>query len=63
MEAVRVYLNGISLRVFSSTLAAGYIGTYLVEAEMPSVLTAGTGELVLEAAAVTGNRVRIYTQP
>ena len=63
VEAVRVYLNGISLRVFSSTLAAGYVGTYLVDAEMPSVLTAGTGELVLEAAGVTGNRVRIYTEP
>ncbi len=62
-EAVKVYLSGISLRVFSATLAAGYIGTYLVEAEIPSILTAGTGELLLEAAGVTGNRVRIYTEP
>ena len=63
VEAVKVYLNGISLRVFSSTLAPGYIGTYLVEAEMPAVLMSGTGELTLEAAAVTSNRVRIYTEP
>ncbi len=63
VEDVKVYLNGISLRVVSATLVAGYIGTYLVEAEMPFVLTTGTGELVLEAAGITSNRVRIYTEP
>lgn len=63
VEAVKVHLNGVSLRVVSEALAAGYIGTYLVEAEMPFVLTAGTGELVLEAAGITSNRVRIYTEP
>ena len=62
-ETVKVYLNGMSLRVFSSTLAPGYIGTYLVDAEMPSILTSGTGELLLEAGGTTGNRVRIYTEP
>ncbi len=63
VEAVNVYLNGMSLRVFSSTLAPGYIGTYIVEAETPSVLTSGTGELLLEAGGRTSNRVRIYTEP
>ena len=63
VEDVKVYLNGISLRVVSATLAAGYIGTYLVEAEMPFVLTAGTGELVLKAAGITRKRARIYTEP
>ena len=63
VEAVGVYFNGMALQVFSSTLAAGYIGSYLVEAEMPSVVTAGSGELTLHAAGVTSNRVRIFTAP
>ena len=63
VRAVKVYLNGAPLRVISSTLAGGYIGTYMIEVEVPSVLNSGTAELTLEAGGRTSNAVRIYTEP
>ena len=63
VQPVKAYLNGAPLRVISSTLAGGYIGTYMIEVELPSVLNAGTAELVLEVGGRTSNTVRIYTEP
>jgi uncharacterized protein (TIGR03437 family) len=60
---VRAYLNGIPLRVVSSALAGGYIGTYIVQAEIPGVLNFGVGELALTVGGRTSNAVRIFTQP
>ena len=44
VQPVKAYLNGVPLRVLSSTLAGGYIGTYMIEVEVPSVLNSGTAE-------------------
>ena len=60
---VAVYLNGAPLRVLASTLAGGYIGVYMVRAELPAILNSGTGELLLVAGDKTSNRVRIYLEP
>ncbi len=60
---VKAYLNGIPLRVLSSTLAGGYIGTYMVQAELPRALNFGIAELVLEAGGRRSNAVRIFTEP
>jgi uncharacterized protein (TIGR03437 family) len=60
---VRAYLNGIPLKVVSSGLAAGYIGTYMVQAEIPSLLNFGVGELMLEVDGRLSNAVRIFTEP
>ena len=60
---VKAYLNGIPLRVLASTLAGGYIGTYMVQAELPRALNFGIAELVLEAAGRRSNAVRIFTEP
>ena len=63
VQPVKAYLNGAPLRVISSTLAGGYIGTYMIEVELPNVLNSGTAELRLEVGGRPSNTVRIYTEP
>jgi uncharacterized protein (TIGR03437 family) len=63
VRPVRAYLNGIPLKVVSSSLAGGYIGTYMVQAEIPSPLNFGVGELTIEVGGHNSNPVRIFTQP
>jgi uncharacterized protein (TIGR03437 family) len=63
VSAVRVLLDGQPLTVTRKTLAPGYIGFYLVEAEMPIAVNAGTAELMIEAAGRASNRVRVYIEP
>ena len=63
VQPVKAYLNGVPLRVLSSTLAGGYIGTYMIEVEVPTVLNSGTAELTLEIGGRASNAVRIYTEP
>lgn len=60
---VTVYLDRTALRVTRATLAPGYIGFYLVEAELPVVVNAGPAELYLEAAGSESNRVTLYLRP
>src|SRR5207244_1335273 len=47
--AVKVYLDGSPLPVTRATLAPGYIGFYLIEAQLPSITNLGTSELYLTA--------------
>ena len=60
---VHVYLDRVPLRVTRATLAPGYIGFYLVEAELPAVVNAGPAELYLEAGGSESNRVSLYLRP
>jgi len=59
---VRVYLDRIPLEVSRATLAPGYIGSYIVEAVLPSIVNNGPAELYVEAENQSSNRVRIYIQ-
>lgn len=60
---VRVWLGTVPLEVRRATLAPGYVGFYLVEAELPALLDEGVHELSVEAGGVRSNRVRIYAVP
>jgi len=53
---VRAYLNGTPLEVTRATLAPGYVGWYLVEIRLPSVVDAGSAELFIEAGGQESNR-------
>ncbi|MBI4891138.1 MAG: hypothetical protein HY821_10980 [Acidobacteria bacterium] len=57
---LKASLNGVPLRIGRATLAPGYIGYYLVELDLPDLLDSGASELVVEAAGVESNRVRVY---
>jgi uncharacterized protein (TIGR03437 family) len=58
--SVQVFLGGRPIDVTRATLAPGYIGLYLIEMELPSILDAGAAELYLSADGVESNHVRVY---
>lgn len=60
---VKVYLDGTPLQVTRATLAPGYIGFYLIEAQLPAVANLGTSELFLNAGGQESNRVQMVLQP
>ena len=60
---VTVYLDREPLEVTRATLAPGYVGFYLIEVQVPSILNAGTAELYIESAAQQSNRVKLYIEP
>lgn len=61
--AVGVFLDGDSLRVTRAVLAPGYVGFYIVEAELPAINNAGPSELYIGAAGQASNRVQINLEP
>ena len=56
---VRVILDGAPLQVTKAVLA-GYIGYYLIEAELPAIVNAGPAELYVEADGQASNHVRLH---
>jgi uncharacterized protein (TIGR03437 family) len=61
--AVKVFLDGAPLQVTRATLAPGYVGFYLVEAQLPALTNAGTSELHLSVAGEDSNSVQIVIEP
>jgi uncharacterized protein (TIGR03437 family) len=60
---VRAYLDREPVEVTRATLAPGYIGMYLVEIQLPSIVNGGTAELYIEAGDGSSNRVQLYLNP
>jgi uncharacterized protein (TIGR03437 family) len=60
---VRVFLDRTPVEVTRATLAPGYVGFYLVEVQLPSIVNSGPAELYIEAGGHESNRVRIYLEP
>ncbi len=63
MAAVGVLLDGNPLRVTRAVLAPGYVGFYIVEAELPAINNTGPSELYISAAGQASNRVQINLEP
>ncbi|MCC7499698.1 MAG: hypothetical protein IT160_19105 [Bryobacterales bacterium] len=59
---VRATLNGAPLTVTRAILAPGYVGFYLVEAQLPDLVNGGPAELMIEAGGQQSNPVRIYVR-
>jgi uncharacterized protein (TIGR03437 family) len=59
LAPVRVWMNGLTLEVLRSELAAGYVGTYLVEVKLPPFVDAGLVPLAVEADGRLSNSIRI----
>ena len=57
--SVQAFLNGTPVEVVKATLAPGYVGMYLVEIRLPTVLDAGAADLYVTAAGETSNHVRL----
>ncbi len=60
---VAAYLNNEPILVTRAVLAPGLIGYYLVEVEIPPIVSYGPAELWIEAGAQPSNRVRVYIEP
>jgi len=59
---VKAYLDRQPVDVIRAELAP-FIGYYMIEIEVPSIVNYGPAELYLEAAGKSSNRVRVYIQP
>jgi uncharacterized protein (TIGR03437 family) len=60
---VKATLDGVSVPVIRAGLAPGYIGFYLVEVQLPSVVNFGGAELQLTADGHESNPVQILIEP
>ncbi len=60
---VRALLDRSPVLVTRAILAPGYVGMYLVEIEIPSIVNYGPAELYLEVDGQPSNRVRVYIEP
>jgi len=63
VSQVRAVLDGAPVEVTKATLAAGYIGFYVVEFRVPDIVNAGPSELFLEVDGNSSNHARIYLEP
>jgi uncharacterized protein (TIGR03437 family) len=61
--AVTAYLDGTPVSVTRATLAPGYVGYYLVELQIPSIVNRGTSELRILMNGEESNRVKLYLEP
>jgi uncharacterized protein (TIGR03437 family) len=61
--AVGVFLDGAPMRVTRAVLAPGYVGFYIIEAELPAIANAGPSELYVSAGGQESNRVQIVVEP
>jgi uncharacterized protein (TIGR03437 family) len=59
---VTAFLDGVPLTVTSATLAPGYVGYYMVQLEMPSIVNRGVSELRIVMNGVESNRVKLYLE-
>jgi len=60
---VRAYVDGAAVNVTRATLAPGYVGFYLIELQLPTLVNAGPAELYLAADGQESNRVTVYLEP
>jgi uncharacterized protein (TIGR03437 family) len=57
---VKAYFDQVPIDITQAILAPGYIGFYLVEAQLPAVVNNGPAELYLESEGHASNRVRVW---
>ena len=60
---VHAYLDRQEVGVSKAVLAPGYVGFYLVEIQLPSIVNYGPAELVIAIDGKESNRVRLYVEP
>ena len=61
--SVHAYLDGAETGVIKAVLAPGYVGLYLVEIQLPSIVNYGPAELLIAIDGKESNRVRLYVEP
>ena len=60
---VQAFLDRTPVQVARAILYPGYVGTYLVEIEIPNIVNYGPAELYIDVDGQPSNRVRVYIEP
>jgi uncharacterized protein (TIGR03437 family) len=60
--AVTAFLDGAPVQVTRATLAPGYVGYYLVELQIPTIVNKGAAELRIVMNGEESNRVKLYLE-
>lgn len=60
---VTAFLDGVPVEVSRATLAPGYVGYYMVELRLPSIVNRGVADLRLVMNGDESNHVRLYLEP
>ena len=60
---VKAYVDRAPVEVTRATLAPGYVGLYIIELQLPTLVNVGPAELYVTAGGQESNRVRIYLEP
>jgi uncharacterized protein (TIGR03437 family) len=60
---VTAFLDGRSIDVTRAVLAPGYVGYYVVELQIPSIVNRGASELRIVMNGAESNRVKLYVEP
>lgn len=60
---VAAFVDRAPVEVTRATLMPGYVGFYLVEIQLPSIVNSGPAELYMTADGQESNRVRIWLEP
>jgi len=60
---VTAFLDGRPIEVTRAILAPGYVGYYVVELQIPSIVNRGASELRIVMNGAESNRVKIYLEP
>jgi uncharacterized protein (TIGR03437 family) len=60
---VAAFLDGRPIEVTRAVLAAGYIGYYVVELQIPAIVNRGANELRIVMNGAESNRVKLYLEP
>jgi uncharacterized protein (TIGR03437 family) len=60
---MKAFVDRAPVAVTRATLAEGYVGLYLIELQIPSIVNAGPAELFISADGQESNRVQIYLEP
>ncbi len=61
--SVTAFLDGRQIEVKRASLAPGYVGYYLVELQVPSIVNRGASEFRLVMNGEESNRVKLYLEP
>jgi uncharacterized protein (TIGR03437 family) len=63
VATMKAFVDRAPVTVTRATLAEGYVGLYLIELQIPSIVNAGPVELFISADGQESNRVQIYLEP
>jgi uncharacterized protein (TIGR03437 family) len=63
VASIKVFLDGAPLQVTQATLVPDFVGFYLIEVQLPSIVNAGTSVLSIAADNQESNKVPLFLEP